>query len=601
MDDTEQTALTLRLAAVAFADVAHYSRLMSEDSDRTVRHWARLRHNILLPEMRNCGGTVVSEAGDAVLLEFPSVTAAVRWAIDVQNAARLRPTDEQDMQIRIGINVDDVIDDGENLQSDGIVIASRIHQFAAPGTIVVTEIARDIARNRLPLVFRDKGTPSLKNIDRLVRIFEVEEVARTSELIQPHSSWTSCPTLAVLPFETIGGPDESRYFGEGITEDIITGISRSRSMFVIARNSTIPFAEGGQSQKDIAAALGVKYLLIGSVRRQGPALRINTELVDVAQSRTIWAERFDGLDNDIFSFQDQIVSSIVATLEPKVLRAEAAKLGGRPTDSLDAYDCVLRALSELYRANPNGYARARDLLTRAVSLDRGYGSAHAYLAWTINFQLAEKSSTNPEADIKAAIAQSRMAVEIDPEDAMSLAVRGHIMGLHEQQPMRAVEMMNEALILNPNLPLAWGLSATNLAYAGNVAEARSRLMNVWKLTPYDPLNFFYHAAGGLVEFVAGEYEEAIRYLERARQAKPQFVAALRILAAAQAMVGLDKEARETGQELLKADPSFSIHGFVSWYPLQSGKARENLAMGLSVADLPSFGESNNGETSPTRS
>lgn len=585
MVGSKDNELRLRIAVIAFADVANYSRRIREDLEGTVHAWTTLRQQVIYPTVATASGRVINEAGDAALIEFPSVRTAINWALDVQRSMRGKRKSHAGMRLRISINVDDVLDDGETIQSDGVVVTSRIHQLAAPGSVVVTQSVRDIIRTQPGLTFRGLGAPQLKNIDFPIRVYAVEEQADKRGLVRPHANWSTRPTLAVLPFE-VSGDDNQRYFGEGITEDIITGVSRSRAMFVVARNSTLQFSKGDKNSKEIASALGVKYLLNGSIRRQGAVLRINTELVDVDRDRAIWRERFDGVSEDIFSFQDQIVSSIVATLEPKVLNAETSNLGTRATENLDAYDCVLRALSELYLANGESYLRARDYLSQAVQLDPGYAQAHAYLAWCLNFIMAEGASKNIADDRNLAIQCARQALNLDPEDALNLAVRAHILGLHEQSPKDAVELLDEALQLNENLPVAWGLSATNLAYLGNCEEARDRLLNVWRLTPYDPLNFFYQTAAGLIEFVAGDYEQAITQLKRANRRKPNFVAGLRLLAASLGNNGNLAEAREVAQKLIEQDPGFSVRDFVAWYPIQAPAALEQLEQGLIAAGLP---------------
>ena len=586
MSGTEKSSLNIRIAAMAFVDVADYTRHMADDNVAAVRSWNHLRDTILIANLKPYSGRLINEAGDAILVEFASATGAVNWALNVQKIMRERPKVKNPMLIRIGINVDDVVDNGENIQSDGVIVAARIHQLAAPGEIVVTQITRDIVRGRVGVSFRDLGAPSLKNIDQPIRIFAVEERKGRAALVRPHASWSSRPTLAVLPFRDQAAVEEDRYFGEGITEDIIEGISRSRAMFVVARNSTLQFSDGKQQPADIARSLGVKYLLTGSIRRQSDQLRIHAELIDVDRSRTIWAERFDGMTKDIFSFQDKIASSIVATLEPKVLRAEASNLGSRPTDSLDAYGCVLRSLPELYSIEVSGYLEARSLLMRAVSLDPGYAQAHAYLAWCLNFIIAEGHSDDVQADKDLAIQHARTAVHLDSEDAFNLSVRGHILGLVEGQPHEAMDILEDALRLNMNLPVAWALSAIGYAYMGDADEARERLRNVWQLTPFDSLNFFFWTAGGLVEFVAADYESAVRLLNRALHAKPNFMAALRLLAAALALTGNITEAREVAAALQKKDPGFSIAEFMAWYPLKSATAREQLILGLGLAGLP---------------
>ncbi|MEO1493706.1 MAG: adenylate/guanylate cyclase domain-containing protein [Pseudomonadota bacterium] len=582
----ESRPISLRLTTVAFVDVVSYSRLMAEDNIATIRQWSHICSEILLPVLEDRGGRLVNTAGDQLFVEFQSATDAVEWALESQAAIRALRWSERPMQVRIAINAGDVFEDGRDLRSDGVNIAARIQGHAAPGEVVVTQIIREIVRSRSGVSFRDIGAPTLKNIDHPVRLYVVEEKTVAPEIVRPHLSWSSRPTIAVLPFRTQGKPDESTYFGEGITEDIIAGISRSRAMFVVARNSTLQFNDDKASPKEIASALGVKYLLSGLLRRANHRLRITTELMDVDNDTIVWAERFDGAAADVFEFQDQIVASIVAALEPKVLSAEAARIGTRPTDSLDAYDCVLRALADLYRLETSSYRSALELLEKAVALDPGYAQAHAYLAWCLNFWIAEQISTDPGTDVARAIEHSRKAVELDPDDAVTLAVRSHILGLHEGEMHQALELLDEALTVNENLPLAWSLSATNHAYLGNGKEARERLLNVWRLTPYDPLNFFYWTAGGLAEFVAGEYDDAIHFLQRARHAKPGFMACLRLLAPALALRGDTEQAQQVAQEMIEREPGFSTTAFMSWYPLQDADTRERLILGLGAAGLP---------------
>lgn len=559
---------------------------MTDDSINTVRQWELLRDTVLVPELEKQNGRTVNEAGDGVLAEFQSAIGAVTWALKVQKSIRSLASKGPAMQIRIGINVDEVIVNGDKIHSDGVNIASRIHQLAEPGEIVVTKVTRDLVRGRVPASFRDMGSPPLKNIDRPVRIYALDRKRSASALVRPHSSWASRPTIAVLPFRDRGGDESNRYFGEGITEDIIAGLSRSRSMFVVARNSTLQFGSGEHTNNEISSALGVRYLLTGSIRRQSSMLRIHTELTDADFDRALWAEHFDGIAGDIFEFQDKIVSSIVAVLEPQVLKAETSRLGSRPTESLDAYDCVLRSLSELYRVEAASFLEAHALLARAVKLDPGYAQAHAYLAWCLNFLVAEGRSSDVIKDRQRAIHHAQLAVDLDPQDALNLTIRGHILGLLEGKPFEAMDVLEDALQLNENLPLAWALSAISYAYLGNAAEARERLLNVWRLTPFDPLNFFYWTAGGLVEFVAGDYEEATRLLRRSQSAKPHFRASLRLLAASLALMGEKKQAEKVAKELLLEDPGFAIADFMAWYPLRNAETRENLVLGLSAAGLP---------------
>ena len=540
--------------------------------------------------MARHGGRVAEIAGDAVLVEFPSVVNAVRWAADVQRAQE-RTKDDKDplaLHLRIAINVDDVIDEDGILQGDGVNIASRIHQAAEPGQIVVTAAVRDYVINRLPLIFHHLGAPVMKNIARTIYVYSVEwsESDRGDPIAQPYLQWASRPTLAVLPFRTIGGTDDDNYYGEGITDSIITGLSKNRSLYVIARNSTLRYRDGGKDLRQIASELDVRYLLDGSVQRQGTRLRINTELTDITGNVSIWAQRYEGSTDDLFEFQDRITTSILSSIEPRVRAVETARVGDRPTESLDAFHCVLRAMSLLYFFTPESHREAGELLERAIVLDPAYAQAHAYLAWWYNFLIGEGWSEDLDADMARALVLSQRAIELDPDDPFALAVAGHILSFMGKLPEEAMELFGRALALNENSAFAWGLSALTLAYLGRPDEALERLENVWRLNPFDPFNFYFWIVAGIAEFVAGRYDEAIVWLRKSRRANPRFRPSVRTLAAALALSGDEAGAELAARQLLEIEPSFRVSTFVSWYPLQRKDDLDRLAKGLRAAGLP---------------
>jgi TolB-like protein len=480
-----------------------------------------------------------------------------------------------------------VLETDDGLASDGVNIAARIHQLAAPGEIVVTQAARDLVGNRLPLSFRDIGCPTLKNIERQMRLFIVEPQRDEGRLlVRPHLEWSSRPTIAVLPFRTIGAGGDERYFGESITEDIIAGLSRSRSMFVIARSSTLRFSDDVDDPRAVGAALGVKYVLTGTVRRRSDQLRFTIELVDVDQMRAVWSDQFDGAAGDLFDFQDRIVGSILARLELNVQEVETARIGARATESLDAYDCILRAMWHIHRFTPDDYREARRLIDRALSLDPGFARAHAYSAWLLNFWVGEGYSTDPAADRATAVEEARTAASLDPADPFCLAVRGHIMAFLECDPAAGVEILDHVLAIDPNAPLAWGLSANAHAYLGNGDETRERLRNVWRLSPFDPLNFVFWTAAGIGEFVSGRLEESAAWLRMACRAKPRYLGSLRILCATLALSDREDEARKAAAEILEVDPDFRVEQFVSTYALRRPGDRTLLEAGLKRAGLP---------------
>lgn len=582
------STINRRLAAIAFADVAGFSQLMAVNDVETVRRWKALRTEIMQPHMVRHGGRVAEVAGDAVLVEFTSVVNAVRWAADVQRTQRSAPSEKDPLRLRIAINVEDVIDEDGILQGDGVNIASRIHQAAEPGQIVVTAAVRDYVTNRLPVVFHDLGTPPMKNINRPIRVFAVEwvEGGKSDLVVQPYLQWSSRPTVAVLPFRTIGGTEEDSYFGDGITNEIITGLSRSRGLYVIARSSTLRYRDRGKDLRQIAGELDVRYILDGTVQRQRTRLRLNCELIDVVGNRPIWAERFEGSTDELFEFQDRITASILGTLEPRVRAVEAARVRDHPTESLDAYHCVLKALALLYLFTPESYRTAGELLERAIVLDPSYPQAYAYLAWWLNFRIGEGWSLNPDADKARAVVLSQHAIELDSEDPFVLTVGGHILSFLGKKPREAIDLFDQALALNENSAFTWGLSALTLAYLGRPDEALGRLQNVWRLNPFDPLSFYFWIIAGIAEFVAGRYDESIAWLRKCRRANPRFIACLRMLAASLALSGQETDAQAVARELLTIEPSFRVSEFISWYPLQRSEDLARLESGLRLAGLP---------------
>lgn len=579
-----------RLAAITFADVADWSALIEKDDAGTLRAWKALRADLIEPKNREYRGRLLEIAGDAVLIEFPSAVAAVSWSLDVQRGLSQQDPAEHAtrLTLRIGINVEDVIVDEDKLIGDGVNIAARIHQFASPGEIIVTGAVRDYVWNKMPVAFEDLGERKMRNISRPIRVYRVEAGETRAGIpvrYQPHLSWSRRPAIAVLPFRNLGGPEEV-YFGEGITEDIITALSRSHALYVIARGSTLRYRDRLMDTPFIASELGVRYILEGSVRRQGSRLRISSDLIDAIGNQTVWAEKFDGLNSGIFDFQDRIAAHIVATVEPKLYQAEAARVLEKPTESLDAYECVLRAMALLYTFEDKGFADARTYLERAVTLDPGYAQAHAYLAWWFNLWIGEGRSTDPTGDVERASRAGARALDLDSDDAFCLAVAGHIRAYLGKDLDTAVDMFDRALRLNENCAFAWGVSASTYCFLGRPDEALERLRNAWQLSPFDPMSFFFCTVAGIAEFVAGRYDQAVGWLRKAQRMNARFVPCHRTLTAALALSGDVEGAKAAAGNLLSIEPRFRVSVFTSWYPLRRSEDRERFAAGLCLGGLP---------------
>ncbi len=583
---------TRRLAAVAFADVAGWSRLIEKSDVETLRAWKALQSQLIEPKARENGGRLLEVAGDSVLAEFPSAVAAVTWALDLQRGTRNPPQEGQAIQLalRIGINVEDVIVDGDKLVGSGVNVASRIHQLAQPGEVVVTAAVKSYVHNKADVAFVDLGAHHLKNIEGRVHIYRVAHAGEPAQPVFPDArlpgAWDRRPSVAILPFRNTSGDPGEDYFGEGITEDIITALSRNRSLFVIARNSTLRYRDRREDVGRIAQELGVRYVVEGSVRRAAPRLRISCELIDVPKNRAIWAEKFDGANDSLFDFQDRIALSIAGAIEPKVYEAEAYSVLTKPTESLDAYDCVLRALPLFNTFDPPKLHEAAAYLDRALELDPDYAQAHAYKAWLYVLLIAEALSKDVRSDAAHGRQHALRAVQCDPNDAYVQAVAGHVHSLLHRRPDDGAHMFDRALGLNQNSAFAWGMSGLTYCYLNQPQEAHDRFARALRLSPYDPMIHFWIAGAGLADFLAGRYDEALVWLHKSRHVNPRFIAGMRHLVTCLAHAGQVDEAKKVGKELLGLSPNFKVSTLASWYPLRPQENLDRYLEGLRKAGLP---------------
>jgi TolB-like protein/class 3 adenylate cyclase len=587
----EAFSVTRRLAAVAFADVVDWSSHMERNDLETLRAWKLLRSELIDPKFREHRGRLQHTAGDSILVEFPSAVDAVSWALETQRGVSQFEAQGSKvaLSLRIAINVEDVIVDNDTIIGDGVNVAARILPLAKPGQVVATSAVRDYVWNKMTVAFGDLGERELRNISRPVRVYRIDQPGSATGIPaprQPHLSWGKRPAVAVLPFRDQSGDATQVYFSDGISEDIIRSLSRSHGLHVIAWNSTIRYRDDGRDGRAIADELNVRYILEGNVRRRDSRLRISTELFDAVSNRALWADKFDGLDSEIFEFQDKIANRIAGVIEPKVYKAETARALTKPTESLDAYECLLRALSLIYSLDEQQFFDAGKYLERAVELDPSYALAYAYLAWWLNLKRGDGRSRDLAGDAKRAIEAAMHAVELDPEDAFCLAVAGHIQGFLNHSLDNAVDFFERALYLNENSAFAWGISASTYCFLGRPDEAFERLRNAWRLSPFDPLNFWFCTVAGLAEFVSGRYDQAVGWLRKGQRINPRFSACLRTLTASLALAGDIDGAKIAGKQVLEIDPLFRVSVFTSWYPLCRPGDLERLTEGLRLAELP---------------
>ncbi len=379
-----------RLAAILASDVVGYSRLMRADEAGTLAQLKTLRKELLDPKIAEYGGRIVKTTGDGILIEFPSAVDAVLHAVDVQQAMARRNADiaeSQRMEIRMGINVGDVIVEDDDLFGDGVNVAARLEGLADPGGICISGNANEQVRDKLQAMFEDLGEQQVKNIDRPVQAYRVSldsEGAAKATDIQSGTAPLSLPdkpSIAVLPFDNLSGDPEQEYFSDGMAEDLITDLSKISNLSVAARNSSFSFKGQMPDIKDVVEKLGVTFVLEGSVRKMGDRLRINAQLIDGADGRHIWAERYDGDMADIFEFQDDIREQIVSALQVSLTPTDKALTERKPTDSVEAYDLFLKGRANFYRHTLEDLLEAIKCFEVAIEIDPNFADAYGYLSY----------------------------------------------------------------------------------------------------------------------------------------------------------------------------------------------------------------------------
>ena len=402
---------TRRLAAILAADVVGYSAMIGADEPGTLARVRALRTEVIEPLAATHEGRLFKTTGDGFFVEFASAVQALRCAIAIQDTLRAQA---DGLRLRIGVHQGEVVPEGDDLMGDGVIIAARLEPLAEPGGICISSRVREDASGKMALEVDDLGEPALKNIAAKIRVFRV----RLSAAERPPLPLPDKPSLVVLPFQNMSGDPEQEYFADGMVEDITTALSRIRSLFVIARNSAFTYKGRAVDVRQVGRELGVRYVLEGSVRKAGSRVRITGQLVDAATGAHLWADRFDGTLEDVFDLQDQVTASVVAAIEPNLLKAEIQRAQRKPTENLQAYDLMLRALPHFFTRSRESLAEAERLLRRAIEIDPGYAPALAALAschWaTVSQNWVDRA--NPAVKEMIHLAQAALALDgNDPE------------------------------------------------------------------------------------------------------------------------------------------------------------------------------------------
>jgi TolB-like protein/class 3 adenylate cyclase/Flp pilus assembly protein TadD len=586
-----------RLAAILAVDVAGYSRLMGEDEEGTLAALRAIRRELGDPKIKEHRGRIVKTTGDGLLVEFASVVDAVRCAVEVQREMATRNVGippQRRIEFRMGINLGDIIVEDGDIFGDGVNIAARLEALADPGGICVSRVVRDQVRDKLDFSFEDLGEQQVKNIARPVRIHRID-LGSTDEMpsddvpdsvaIPPPRPAPRKPSIAVLPLANMSGDPEQEYFSEGVTEDIITNLSRNRAFFVISRSTSFTYKGPAVDIAKVARELSVRYVLEGSVRRAGNRVRITAQLIDAETGHHLWADRYDRELADVFAVQDEIAQNIVGAIAPGIISAEIRHAQHKDPSQLDAWDRVMRAHWHIRRFTQSDLAEARRLLEEAIALDPTNSMAFADLAFARHFEAVFGWGESVAAAHAGAGEAARTAVALDDGDATAhtvLAIYEIFSGRHEEARRR----LRRATDLDPNSALAHGYIGVSHAFAGETDAAMSDTDDAIRLSPRDPLLNIWYVVKGWAALAAERYEEAIEFTIRAAEAQSEFPDIYAVRAAAEGQLGRVDAGRSTLKELLRRMPALTIADERLNRPFARAGDRERFLAGLRQAGLP---------------
>jgi TolB-like protein/class 3 adenylate cyclase len=585
-----------RLAAIIAADVVGYSRLMGRDETGTLQRLREHRRNRLEPVLRRFGGRVVKFTGDGALVEFASAVDALSAAIELQQATedinRDKPDDEA-IVFRIGLHVGDLIVDGDDLYGDGVNIAARLETEAPPGGIVISLSVRDAVSGRVKATFEDLGRLTLKNIERPLRAFRVGWRPDDWRLTEADASAASTslalpdrPSIAVMPFQNISGDPQQEYFADGMVEDIITALSRFKSLFVIARNASFTYKGRVIDIKQVGRELGVRYVLEGSVRRAADKIRITGQLIDVETRTNLWADQFDGSIEDVFALQDQVATHVAARIAPKVGHAEIERTARKPVNSLDAYDCYLRALAVARGGTLKSCQEALQLCDRAITLDPGFAAPYGLAALCYAVRKSNLWTDNPSTDVAETRRLVSHVTKIAGDDALALSRAGWSLAIVCDEVEDGAALIDLGLLYNPNLAVAWTNRGMVSVLLGQHEAAIEQLNRARRLSPIGSATARSDTMMAYAYLFMGDSREAISWASKVLRAQPNLPGAIGAAAIANALVGNIEEARQLVDRLRELAPSMSLRHARELSHLRRPEDFERFVKGLRIAGMP---------------
>lgn len=577
-----------KLAAVLAADMVGYSRLMEADERGTLARLRTHRIELIDPAIAKNQGRIIKTTGDGMLVEFQSVADAVRCAVEIQERMRRRNSDVPDdrrIQFRIGINLGDIIFDEGDIFGEGVNVAARVEQLCEVGGICVTAAVHDQVAGRLDVDFEDLGDKTLKNISRPVRIYRVAieppgQAAAPGNAQPAPKAAAAKPTVAVLPFANMSGDPEQEFFVDGLTEDILTELSRRRELFVISRTSTFVYKGQAANLREVAQKLGAQYLVEGSVRKAGDRLRVTVQLIDTASDAHIWAERYDRKLDDVFAIQDEITAAIVATLPGRLEAAQSDQLARKKPSSMAAYECVLAAKVLHHRSTREDNAAAMKLVERALELDPDYAHAHAWRGCILGQAWGYNWVKDRDATFVKIAAELDKALALDDNDADVHRILAAV-NITRGDMNRARYHQERALALNPNYDLAVVQMGELLTWLGRAEEGVEWIRKAMKLNPHHPARFWSHL--GRAHFTARQYAKAI---EAFMHLSAMDVAQHAFVAGCYGWLGDRTAAAAHVARIRELDPGFDLEKFLGTMHYANASDLQHLRDGLAKAGIP---------------
>jgi adenylate cyclase len=546
-----------RLAAILAADVAGYSRLMEADEEGTLAQLKTHRRELVDPKIGEFRGRVVKTTGDGLLVEFASVVDAVRCAVEVQRGMFERNAlvpENKRIEFRVGVHQGDIIIDAGDTFGDAVNVAARLETLSLPGEVCISSRAQEDTAGKLDVSFEDLGEQHLKNIAKPVRVYRIPQGGVSARPKQQTPLPPDKPSIAILPFANMSGDVEQEYFADGVSEDIITALSKLRWFFVIARNSSFAYKGRTVDIKRVGRELGVRYVLEGSIRRSGNRVRITAQLIDASTGNHLWADRYDGDLNDVFALQDKITNSVVAAIEPRLLEAESVRSRNRTPEDMRAWDLLMQATSLFWRLNKTDGEAAISILGRAVKLYPEYAPAHSMLAFAM-LLLGYLGYVEPQ--VKEASAFAARAAELDRNDPWAYVALGFVSFI-ERRTDESIAHFQRAINLNPNFAAAHGYLGWTLSFDGQSDKSIAHCQTAIRMSPHDPQQVIFYGGLAAAHYLAGRYDDAIDSAFSVLRYRPTFNGARRLLVSALAQAGRLDEAHAELERLKTFQPDISM-------------------------------------------